>query len=94
MGELCPEFTVRIPEGKRNANNAYFFVVHNIPSIASFDYCLHIYNTIKTLFCQLLESLFRGVFNIFNVISFSKPLLHSLEFNIIKSANFYILCIQ
>ncbi|SYJ13904.1 Uncharacterised protein [Klebsiella pneumoniae] len=41
-----------IPEGKRNANNAYFSVVHNILSIASVDYCLHIYNTIKTLFCQ------------------------------------------
>ncbi|OUE90072.1 hypothetical protein AZZ82_000154 [Klebsiella aerogenes] len=52
MGELGPEFTVRIPEGKRNANNAYFSVVHNILSIASVDYCLHIYNNIKTLFCQ------------------------------------------
>lgn len=41
-----------IPEGKRNASNAYFSVVNNILSIASFDYCLHIYNTIKTLFCQ------------------------------------------
>lgn len=29
-----------------------FSVVYNILSIASVDYCLHIYNTIKTLFCQ------------------------------------------
>ncbi len=41
-----------VPEGKRNANNADFSVVHNILGIASVDYCLHIYNTIKTLFCQ------------------------------------------
>ena len=43
---------MRIPESKRNANNAYVSVVYNILSIASVDYCLHIYNTIKTLFCQ------------------------------------------
>lgn len=54
-----------IPEGKRNASNAYFSVVNNILSIASFDYCLHIYNNIKTLFCQYTETLFRDVFNIF-----------------------------
>lgn len=65
MGELGPELTVRIPEGKRNASNAYFSVVHNILNIASVDYCPHIYNNIKTLFCQLLESLFRDIFNIF-----------------------------
>jgi hypothetical protein len=52
MGELGPEFTVRIPEGKRNASNAYFSVARNILSIASVDYCLHIYNNIETLFCQ------------------------------------------
>ncbi len=52
-------------QGRRNASNAYFSVVHNILSIASVDYCLHIYNTIKTLFCQLLESLFGDIFNIF-----------------------------
>ncbi len=60
-----PGVTVRIPEGKRNANNAYFSVAHNILSIASVDYCLHIYNNIKTLFCQYLESLNRDIFNIF-----------------------------
>lgn len=43
---------MRIPESKRNANNADFSVVHNILGIASVDYCLHIYNNIKTLFCQ------------------------------------------
>ncbi len=54
-----------VPEGKRNANNAHFSVVHNILSIASVDYCLHIYNNIKTLFCQYIETLFGDIFNIF-----------------------------
>lgn len=74
-----------IPESKRNANNAYVSVVHNILSIASSDYCLHIYNTSKTLFCQYIETLFG---DILNIISFSKPFLHRLEFNIIQSATF------
>lgn len=51
MGELVPEQTVRIPESKRNANNAYVSV-NNVLGIASVDYCLHIYNNSKTLFCQ------------------------------------------
>lgn len=55
---------MRIPESKRNANNAYVSV-NNVLGIASVDYCLRIYNTIKKLFCQLLESLFRDIFNIF-----------------------------
>lgn len=42
---------MRIPESKRNANNAYVSV-NNVLGIASSYYCLHIYNTIKTLFCQ------------------------------------------
>lgn len=56
---------MRIPEGKRNANNAYFSVVYNILGIASVDYCLHIYNTILLYICQYLETLFRDIFNIF-----------------------------
>ncbi len=40
-----------IPESKRNANNAYVSV-NNVLGIASVDYCLHIYNNSKTLFCQ------------------------------------------
>lgn len=39
-------------QGRRNANNADVSVVYNILGIASVDYCLHIYVTIKTLFCQ------------------------------------------
>lgn len=46
-----PGAIMRIPESKRNANNAYVSV-NNVLGIASVDYCLHIYNTIKTLFCQ------------------------------------------
>lgn len=53
-----------ILESKRNANNAYVSV-NNVLGIASVDYCLHIYNNIKILFCQLMESLFRDIFNVF-----------------------------
>lgn len=53
-----------IPESKRNTNNAYVSV-NNVLGIASVDYCLHIYNNIKTLFCQYLESLNRDIFNTF-----------------------------
>ncbi len=56
---------MRIPESKRNANNAYVSV-NNVLGIASVDYCLHIYNNIKTLFCQYIETLNRDVFNIFS----------------------------
>ncbi len=55
---------MRIPESKRNANNAYVSV-NNVLGIASVDYCLHIYNNIKTLFCQYIETLFGDIFNIF-----------------------------
>ncbi len=55
---------MRIPEGKRNANNAYVSV-NNVLGIASVDYCLHIYNTILLYICQYLEALFRDIFNIF-----------------------------
>lgn len=55
---------MRIPESKRNANNAYVSV-NNVLGIASVVYCLHIYNNIKTLFCQYIETLFGDIFNIF-----------------------------
>ncbi len=55
---------MRIPESKRNANNAYVSV-NNVLGIASVDYCLHIYNTILLYICQYLETLFRDIFNIF-----------------------------
>ncbi|HCH51810.1 MAG TPA: hypothetical protein DEV59_14135 [Proteus sp.] len=61
---MRPGAIMRIPEGKRNASNATFSV-NNVLGIASVDYCLHIYNNIKSLFCQYMETLFRDIFNIF-----------------------------
>lgn len=52
---------MRIPESKRNANNAYVSV-NNVLGIASVDYCLHIYNTILLYICQYLETLNRDIF--------------------------------